>query len=84
MVAALGLETAERVEYVPVRVADRPTMDRPDYRVWDWFTLNAGRSAPQGEDRSAHPPLPHGPDTGPEHKAAISAPHRTGSAGHGH
>ncbi|WP_406411430.1 IS1634 family transposase [Streptomyces sp. NBC_01614] len=42
--AALDPQTAERVEYVPLRVADRPTMDRPDYRVLeDTHTLTGKR-----------------------------------------
>jgi transposase len=42
--AAMDPATAERVEYVPVRVADRPTMDRPDYRVLeDTHTLTGKR-----------------------------------------
>ncbi|WAX80210.1 hypothetical protein [Streptomyces sp. KMM 9044] len=42
--AALDPATAERVDYVPVRVADRPTMDRPDYRVLeDTHTLTGKR-----------------------------------------
>jgi transposase len=42
--AALDPAAAERVHYVPVRVADRPTMDRPDYRVLeDTHTLTGKR-----------------------------------------
>jgi transposase len=44
--AALDPATAERVEYVPLRVADRPTMDRPDYRVLeDTHTLTGKRKS---------------------------------------
>src|SRR6266567_2971115 len=42
--AALEPESAERVEYVPLRVADRPTLQRPDYRVLeDTHTLTGKR-----------------------------------------
>jgi transposase len=42
--AALDPEAAERVDYLPLRVADRPTMDRPDYRVLeDTHTLTGPR-----------------------------------------
>jgi len=42
--AALDPASAERVGYVPLRVADRPTMDRPDYRVLeDTHTLTGKR-----------------------------------------
>lgn len=42
--AALDPESAEQVGYIPVRVADRPTMDRPDYRVLeDTHTLTGKR-----------------------------------------
>lgn len=44
--AALDPQTAKRVEYVPLRVADRPTMDRPDYRVLeDTHTLTGKRKS---------------------------------------
>lgn len=44
--AALDPTTAERVEYVPVRVADRPTLERPDYRVLeDTHTLTGKRKS---------------------------------------
>ena len=44
--AALDPESAERVEYVPLRVADRPSMDRPDYRVLeDAHTLTGKRKS---------------------------------------
>jgi transposase len=42
--AALDPDTARRVDYVPQRVADRPSMDRPDYRVLeDTVTLTGKR-----------------------------------------
>ena len=42
--AALDPEAAARVEYVPLRAADRPTMDRPRYRVMeDTHTLTGKR-----------------------------------------
>jgi transposase len=44
--AALDPATAEPVEYIPLRVADRPTMDRPDYRVLeDTHTLTGKRKS---------------------------------------
>ncbi|NEA49383.1 IS1634 family transposase [Streptomyces sp. SID10815] len=44
--AALDPATAERVEHVPLRVADRPTMDHPDYRVLeDTHTLTGKRKS---------------------------------------
>lgn len=44
--AALDPLSARRVEYVPLRVADRPTMDRPDYRVLeDTHTLASRRKS---------------------------------------
>jgi transposase len=44
--AALDPESAERVEYVPLRVADRPTLQRPDYRVLeDTHTLTGRRAS---------------------------------------
>ena len=44
--AALDPEGAERVEYVPLRVLDRPGMQRPEYRVVeDGHTLTGRRKA---------------------------------------
>ena len=44
--AALGPATAHPVEYVPVRVADRPNLERPDYRVLEeGHTLNGKRKS---------------------------------------
>ena len=48
--AALDPEAAARVEYVPLRVADRPSMDRPDYRVLEDTHALTGR-------RKSDPPL---------------------------
>lgn len=48
--AALDPATAERVEYVPTRVADRPSMDRPDYRVLEDTHTVTGK-------RKSDPPL---------------------------
>jgi transposase len=48
--AALDPEAAERVAYVPLRAADRPTMDRPDYRVLEDTHTLAGK-------RRSDPPL---------------------------
>jgi transposase len=44
--AALDPASAERVGYVPLRVADRPTLERPDYRVLeDTHTLTGKRKS---------------------------------------
>lgn len=44
--AALDPATAHPVEYVPVRVADRPALERPDYRVLeDSHTLTGKRKS---------------------------------------
>lgn len=44
--AACDPSSAEPVDYVPLRVADRPTMDRPDYRVLeDTHTLTGKRKS---------------------------------------
>jgi len=48
--AALDPASAEPVDYVPLRVADRPTMDRPDYRVLEDIHTLAGK-------RKSDPPL---------------------------
>jgi len=48
--AALDPDTARRVDYVPQRVADRPSMERPDYRVLEDTVTLTGR-------RKADPPL---------------------------
>jgi transposase len=48
--AALDPASAEQVEYVPLRVADRPTMDKPDYRVLEDTHTVTGR-------RKSDPPL---------------------------
>jgi len=48
--AAIDPESAERVEYVPLRVADRPTLERPDYRVLEHSHTLTGR-------RKSDPPL---------------------------
>jgi transposase len=48
--AALDPASAERVEYVPLRVAERPTMDKPDYRVLEDTHTFTGR-------RKSDPPI---------------------------